>query len=102
VLAAITAPIASIDVADYGLCPLRKVSRRLIAQTPDRESHGTPGTHASQAAAPGVHKGEFAGIQPTGKKVSGDLMLFYRITDGLIAEHWMQWDMKAVMDQLTH
>ena len=50
----------------------------------------------------GVHKGEFAGIAPTGKKVSGDLMLFYRINDGLIVEHWMQWDMKAVVDQLNH
>jgi predicted ester cyclase len=50
----------------------------------------------------GVHKGEFAGIAPTGRKVSGDLMLFYRISDGLIAEHWMQWDMKAVLDQLTN
>jgi predicted ester cyclase len=50
----------------------------------------------------GVHKGEFAGIAPTGKKVSGDLMLFYRIHDGLIVEHWMQWDMKAVVDQLTN
>jgi predicted ester cyclase len=49
----------------------------------------------------GVHKGEFAGIAPTGKKVSGDLMLFYRVSDGLIVEHWMQWDMKAVVDQLT-
>jgi predicted ester cyclase len=50
----------------------------------------------------GVHKGEFAGIAPTGKKVSGDLMLFYRINGGLIVDHWMQWDMKAVVDQLTN
>jgi predicted ester cyclase len=50
----------------------------------------------------GVHNGEFAGIPPTGKRVSGDLMLFYRISDGLIVEHWMQWDMKAVVDQLTN
>ena len=50
----------------------------------------------------GVHKGEFAGIAPTGKRVSGDLMLFYRVSDGLIVEHWMQWDMKAVVDQLTN
>jgi predicted ester cyclase len=50
----------------------------------------------------GVHTGEFAGIAPTGKKVSGDLMLFYRINDGLIVEHWMQWDMKGVVDQLMN
>jgi hypothetical protein len=29
-------------------------------------------------------------------------MLFYRIDDGLIAEHWMQWNMQALLDQLTH
>jgi predicted ester cyclase len=50
----------------------------------------------------GVHKGEFAGIAPTGKKVSGDLMLFYRVHDGLIVEHWMQWDMQAVLGQLMN
>jgi predicted ester cyclase len=56
---------------------------------------------AVRATFYGVQKGEFAGIAPTGKKVSGDLMLFYRVSDGLIVEHWMQWDMKAVVDQLT-
>jgi predicted ester cyclase len=50
----------------------------------------------------GVHKGEFAGIAPTGKKVSADLMLFYRMQDGLIVEHWMQWDMNAVLRQLMN
>jgi predicted ester cyclase len=50
----------------------------------------------------GVHKGDFAGMAPTGKKVSADLMLFYQISDGLIVKHWMQLDMKALMDQLTN
>ena len=50
----------------------------------------------------GVHKGEFAGIQPTGKHVAADLMIMYRIADGLIAEHWLQFDSKSLMDQLTN
>jgi predicted ester cyclase len=49
----------------------------------------------------GVHKGSFAGIPPTGRDITADLMIFYRIHDGRIAEHWLQWDVKAVIDQLT-
>ena len=41
-------------------------------------------------------KGEFGGIAPTGKKV------LYRISDGLIVQHWVHWDMKAVAGQLTN
>jgi predicted ester cyclase len=49
----------------------------------------------------GVHKGEFAGIQATGKRISVDLMIFYRISSDRIAEHWMQLDMKSLLGQLT-
>jgi predicted ester cyclase len=48
----------------------------------------------------GVHKGEFAGIPATGKQVSSDFMIFYRVSDGLIVEHWIQMDMKGIVDQL--
>jgi predicted ester cyclase len=57
---------------------------------------------AVRGTVQGVHKGEFAGIAPTGKRISADLMIFYRVTDGRIVEHWMQWDVKSVMDQLTN
>jgi predicted ester cyclase len=48
----------------------------------------------------GVHGGMFAGIEPTGKSVSAGLMIVYRIADGRIAEHWMQFDVSAVLAQL--
>ncbi len=48
----------------------------------------------------GVHKGEFAGVQPTGKSVSGDLMIFYRVNEGRIAEHWLQMDMAGLVERL--
>ncbi len=48
----------------------------------------------------GVHKGEFAGIPATGKQVSSDFMIFYRVSDGLIVEHWIQMDLKGIVDQL--
>jgi predicted ester cyclase len=37
----------------------------------------------------------------TGIRVSSDLMIFYRVSDGLIVEHWMQMDVKDVVEQLT-
>jgi predicted ester cyclase len=48
-----------------------------------------------------VHKGVFAGIEPTGRKVSFGLMIFYRISDARIAEHWLLMDTPVLMAQLT-
>jgi len=56
---------------------------------------------AARCTFRGVHKGEFAGVQPTGRRVSAELMIFYRIGDGRIAEHWMQMDTGGLIDQLT-
>ena len=49
----------------------------------------------------GVHRGPFRGIQPSGKSVSAGLMIIYRIADGRIAEHWLQFDMFGVVEQLN-
>ena len=49
----------------------------------------------------GLHKGEFAGIKATGRSISADLMIFYRVAEGRIAEHWLQLDTKAILDQLS-
>lgn len=56
---------------------------------------------AARCTFRGVHKGEFAGVQPTGKRVSADLMIFYRIKEGRIAEHWMQMDTRDLIEQLS-
>ena len=48
----------------------------------------------------GTHKGEFRGIQPTGKKIALDLMDFFRLTDGKIVEHWAVIDFMNLMRQL--
>jgi predicted ester cyclase len=57
-------------------------------------------TVAARGSFHGVHKGEFAGIQPTGKSVSADLMIFYRVSEGRIAEHWLQLDMAGLIERL--
>ena len=47
-----------------------------------------------------VHRGTFAGVPPTGRAVSAPLMIIYRISDGRIVEHWMQFDGAALVAQL--
>ncbi len=47
-----------------------------------------------------VHKGEFMGIPPTGKKVTISAVDILRIRDGKIAEHWAVFDMWGLMRQL--
>jgi hypothetical protein len=48
----------------------------------------------------GVHKGAFAGIEPTGNLVSAGLIIIYRIENSRIAEHWMQFDLFSLLRQL--
>jgi steroid delta-isomerase-like uncharacterized protein len=48
----------------------------------------------------GTHLGEFQGIAPTGKRVAVPGVVFYRITDGKIAEFRGQFDRLSLMQQL--
>ena len=48
----------------------------------------------------GFHHGQFAGIEATGKSVSAGLIIIYAVKDGRIADHWMQFDLLTLLDQL--
>jgi steroid delta-isomerase-like uncharacterized protein len=48
----------------------------------------------------GTHRGEFAGIPPTGKAVVAQSMAFYRLADGQIVEERAQLDMLGIVQQL--
>ena len=48
----------------------------------------------------GTHHGAFAGIEPTGTSVSAGLIIIYRIANGRIIDHWMQFDLFALLQQL--
>ena len=51
----------------------------------------------------GTHRGaSFFGVEPRGVKASGDLMIVYRIENGRIAEHWLQFDGAALVAQLRN
>lgn len=48
----------------------------------------------------GCHRGEFAGIPPTGKFASVTAIGIHRIVDGQIRESWLNWDALGLMQQL--
>jgi steroid delta-isomerase-like uncharacterized protein len=48
----------------------------------------------------GTHRGDFAGVPPTGKAVVAQSMAFYRLADGQIVEERAQLDMLSVLQQL--
>ena len=48
----------------------------------------------------GTHKGEFAGIAPTGKQVTVKEIHIIRIADGKAVEHWGIEDSLGMMQQL--
>jgi len=48
----------------------------------------------------GVHRGPFAGVPPTGKSVSAGAIIIYKLQNGKIINHWMQFDVMAVLQQL--
>lgn len=48
----------------------------------------------------GKHRGEFAGVAPTGKEVSFSGIFIDRLEDGKIVEHWDEADILGLMQQL--
>ena len=50
--------------------------------------------------AMGTHKGEMAGIPPTGNRVSVTGIDIFRVTGGKIAEFWLSWDQLGMMQQI--
>lgn len=48
----------------------------------------------------GIHSGPFAGIEPTGKSVSAALMIIYVVANDRIVDHWMVFDLFALLQQL--
>lgn len=57
-------------------------------------------TVAARFTVEGTHEGRFGGIEPTGNRISGTSMVFYRIEDGKIAERWLESDNLEMLQQL--
>jgi steroid delta-isomerase-like uncharacterized protein len=56
---------------------------------------------AIRITSSGTQRGEFAGIPPTGRKVTIEEFHIYRIADGKIVEQWGMPDVQGLMQQLT-
>jgi predicted ester cyclase len=48
----------------------------------------------------GTHEGELRGIDPTGKEVTYEEWVMYRVEEGEITEMWAQADALGVFEQL--
>src|SRR5262245_33751338 len=50
--------------------------------------------------AQGAHQGPFAGIPPTGKRVTVTAIHIHRVTNGKLIEHWEEINLLGLMQQL--
>jgi len=48
----------------------------------------------------GTHRGDFAGLAPTGRQVTGGGITVHRIADGKIVEEWEAYDNLTFLQQL--
>ena len=55
---------------------------------------------ASRWTMTGTHNGDFLGVPPTGRPVTMKGIDFSRVVEGKIAEHWAQFDVIGVMQQI--
>jgi len=53
-----------------------------------------------RASGEGTHQGMFLGMAPTDKHITWSFIDIWRITDGKLAEHWVEADMMGMMQQL--
>ncbi len=51
--------------------------------------------------AGGTHRGRFADIEPTGRRVEVMGIAIDRVIDGVRVESWVVWDMHGLVSQLT-
>ena len=51
--------------------------------------------------AHGTHRGRFADIEPTGRRIEVTGIAIDRVVGGRRVEGWVQWDMQGLLRQLT-
>lgn len=65
-----------------------------------RDMYALDNTVISRIEMRGTHRSEFAGVPATGKSVAVQGIDILRLEDGKAVEHWGQWDMMGMMQQL--
>ena len=56
---------------------------------------------AYRAVVTGTHRGEFAGMKPTGRRITVTEINISRFRDGKMVEHWALLDEASMLRQLT-
>lgn len=54
-----------------------------------------------RSSAVATHRGEFMGIAPTNKRIEWSEIHIYRIADQRIVEHWVEFALHRILQQLT-
>jgi steroid delta-isomerase-like uncharacterized protein len=55
---------------------------------------------ASRWTITGTHRGEFQGVAATGRPITMAGVDFSRVVDGKVAEHWSQFDVLGMLQQI--
>jgi predicted ester cyclase len=53
-----------------------------------------------RSSAKATHRGSFMGHSPTGKRVAWTEIHIYRTADGKIVEHWVEWAVLQLLQQI--
>ena len=70
------------------------------AQISVGDSFGQREMVATRWTITGTHRGDFQGVPPTGRPVTIAGVDISRFVDGKVAEHWAQFDVIGVMQQI--
>jgi len=88
-----------------GLASFTQAGAGLLAAFPDfhmtvEDMFGVSDKVATRLTLRCTHKGDFAGVRPTGKQITVVAALITRFTDGKEVEAWDIWDTASLFQQL--
>ena len=97
-------PVAATPIANVSP-RVRPFTRVPTKQTPDAQisveaSVAERDVVASRWTITGTHRGTFQGVPATGRLVTFSGIDFSRVVEGKVAEHWAQFDLLAVLQQI--
>jgi predicted ester cyclase len=61
----------------------------------------TPDKVVERSSARGTHRGDFMGIPPTNRPIAWTEIHIYRIAEGKIVEHWVEFALHQLLQQIT-
>lgn len=88
-----------------GIAGFKDIGRMMNAAFPDvvvREEDliVTVDKVVERSSAVATHRGDFMGIAPTNKRIDWSEIHIYRIADGRIVEHWVEFALHRILQQL--